>query len=74
MAERDRPTVISDGDVETIVAAFNGNARAALRAVMHDLSVLVRHHNATSSRGFARQQHELTLGWSGEAVRRPGIG
>lgn len=63
MAEHDAQLVVSDRDVDTLVAAFNGNPKAALKAVMHDLAVLVDHHNAATSRGFARRQQAVSVAW-----------
>ena len=74
MAEREDKDRVSERDVETLVATFNGDPRAALKAVMHDLSLLIDHHNAAASRGFARRQQTLSAGWGRGVESGPQVG
>lgn len=44
----------SDDVVEAVLAEFGGDARAAIRALLHDLEVLARDFEASVSRGYVR--------------------
>ena len=43
-----------DAEVEAVLAEFGGDARAAIRALLHDLAVLAADAEASTSRGFVR--------------------
>jgi hypothetical protein len=43
-----------DEEIEQLLLEFNGDYRAALRAVLHDLEVLARDHGKDVSRGYVR--------------------
>lgn len=49
-----RPSVITEGDVEAVLAEFGGDARAAIRALLQDLDILARDYAATVSHGYVR--------------------
>ena len=41
-------------EVEAVLAEFDGDARAAIAALLHDLDLLARDAAATTSRGYVR--------------------
>ena len=43
-----------EADVEAVIEEFGGDARAALRAVLHDLAVLAADYESCVSKGFVR--------------------
>jgi hypothetical protein len=47
-------TYPQEADVEAVIAEFGGDARAALRAVLHDLAVLAADYESCVSKGFVR--------------------
>lgn len=44
----------SEADVDAVLCEFEGGARQAIRALLHDLSVLAGDYEADVSRGFVR--------------------
>lgn len=62
-----------DAAVDAVIAEFGGDARAAIRALLHDIDVLARDFSSNVSRGFVR--HEKTI-WlrtiSGRAIEGGG--
>ena len=53
--ERDLETSFpTEADVEAVLSEFGGNAREAIRALLHDLAVLAGDYEADVSRGFVR--------------------
>lgn len=69
MSESAEPT---DVEVDAVIAEFDGDLRAALRALLHDLAVLALDRALTVSRGYVRGR------WLNDPVdlgpRRPGNG
>ena len=49
----------SDADVEAVLAEFDGDALAAVRALLQDLDLLARDYEQNVSRGYVRG----TLPW-----------
>ena len=47
-------TYPEEADVEAVIEEFGGDARAALRAVLHDLAVLAADNENCVSKGFVR--------------------
>jgi hypothetical protein len=47
-------TYPEEADVEAVLEEFGGDARAALRAVLHDLTVLAADYESCVSKGFVR--------------------
>jgi hypothetical protein len=47
-------TYPEEADVEAVIEEFGGDARAALRAVLHDLAVLAADYESCVSKGFVR--------------------
>jgi hypothetical protein len=47
-------TYLEEADVEAVIEEFGGDARAALRAVLHDLAVLAADYESCVSTGFVR--------------------
>ena len=41
-------------EVDAVLAEFDGDARAAIAALLHDLDVLARDASVTTSRGYVR--------------------
>ncbi len=41
-------------EVEAVLSEFDGDARAAIAALLHDLDLLARDAAATTSRGYVR--------------------
>lgn len=56
---RDQSEYPSDADVDAVVAEFDGDPRAAIRALLHDLDLLARDYEQSVSRGYVRG----TLPW-----------
>ncbi len=44
----------TEADVDAVLYEFKGDARAAIRALLHDLSTLAEDANSTTSRGYVR--------------------
>ncbi len=44
----------SEAEIDAVVAEFDGDLRAALRALLHDLAVLALDRALTVSRGYVR--------------------
>lgn len=44
----------TDADVDAALAEFGGDARGAIRALLHDLAALARDYESSVSRGFIR--------------------
>ncbi len=44
----------TDADVDAVLAEFGGNARAAIKALLHDLALLAGDYEKSVSRGFVR--------------------
>jgi hypothetical protein len=47
-------TYPEEADVEAAIEEFGGDARAALRAVLHDLAVLAADYESCVPKGFVR--------------------
>lgn len=50
----DEGTEPTEAEVDAIVAEFRGDVRAAIRALLHDLTVLALDRALTVSRGYVR--------------------
>ena len=48
------PSPSIEQEVDDLLAEFNGDARAAIAALFHDLSALALDAETTTSRGFVR--------------------
>ena len=44
----------SEADVDAVIYEFKGDAREAVKALLHDLAVLAGDYEADVSRGFVR--------------------
>ena len=53
--------VITDREVDKLLDVFNGNARDSIKALMHDLAILLDQGNKSGSRGFGRRDHRLSV-------------
>ncbi|POR55120.1 hypothetical protein [Bosea psychrotolerans] len=51
--EKTEPEV-SEQDIDDVLAEFDGDARAAIRALLHDQAALIRDAQQAVSRGFIR--------------------
>jgi hypothetical protein len=47
-------TYPEEADVEAVIEEFRGDARAALRALLHDLAMLAADYESCVSKGFVR--------------------
>ena len=54
---------IAEEEVDTLMAQFNGNARATIKALMHDLALMAEAYNADVPRGFRRRATSMTVSW-----------
>jgi hypothetical protein len=45
---------VTDDEIDAIISAFGGDAREAIRALLHDLMELALDSEAAISRGFVR--------------------
>lgn len=48
------PTTKIEAEIDAIIDEFGGDARAAFAALLHDLAVLARDTESTTSRGYVR--------------------
>ena len=48
------PLSPTEADVDVVLYEFKGDAREAIRALLHDLAVLAGDYEADVSRGFVR--------------------
>jgi hypothetical protein len=48
------PPFPAEGDVDAVLYEFKGDAREAIRALLHDLAVLAADYEASVSRGYVR--------------------
>ena len=48
------PSFPTDEDVDAVLSEFGGDARATIRALLHDVAILAEDYEATVSRGFVR--------------------
>jgi hypothetical protein len=48
------PVFTSEADVDAVLFEFQGDARAAIRGLLHDLAMLAEDANATTSHGYVR--------------------
>lgn len=53
-ADQPPPPYPADEDVEAILAEFDGDAREAIRALLHDLDLLARDYRRDVSKGYVR--------------------
>jgi len=53
-AEQDPPTDATEVEIDAVLAEFGGDPRAAIRALLHDLTLIIRDSQAAVSRGFVR--------------------
>lgn len=49
-----RQPTISDAEVDAVLAEFGGDAREAIRALLHDVAALARGFDGQVSRGYVR--------------------
>lgn len=47
-------TTRNEGEIDAILEEFGGDARAAIAALLHDLAVLAKDAESTTSRGYVR--------------------
>ncbi|WP_375458559.1 hypothetical protein [uncultured Enterovirga sp.] len=52
--EADHEPFPTDKDVDEVIGEFRGDARQAVRALLHDLAVLAADYDAPVSRGYVR--------------------
>ncbi|WP_296708489.1 hypothetical protein [Rhodoblastus sp.] len=45
---------VTDEEIDAVIAEFEGDPRAAIRALLHDLATLAVDSKAAVSRGFVR--------------------
>lgn len=63
MTEAAKP---SEAEIDAVIAEFDGDLRAALRAVLHDLAVLALDRALTVSSGYVRGD------WPADPAPAPG--
>ena len=51
---QDDPSFPSEAEVDAVLAEFGGDARATIRALLHDVAILADDYEATVSYGFVR--------------------
>ncbi len=54
-----RSAVDIEAEIEELLTDFNGDSRAVIRALLHDMDVIVRDYEATISKGYARSLRKL---------------
>ena len=64
--ETDQPTIlaVTEAEIDAVLHETKGDAREAIRALLHDLAVMAMDADAASSKGFLR-------GRFSEGRRRP---
>lgn len=58
MPDAEPPEIDAEKAVDAVLAEFNGDARAAIKALLHDLDMLAR-DSAAASRGLLRRARAL---------------
>lgn len=53
-APEPEPAFPTEADVDAVLYEFKGDARAAIRGLLHDLASLAEDANSTTSRGYVR--------------------
>ena len=48
------PAFPTEADIDAVIYEFKGDAREAVRALLHDLAILTGDYEADVSRGFVR--------------------
>lgn len=48
----DQPSEPTEAEVDAVIAEFDGDLRAAIRALLHDIAVLAADFTASVSRGY----------------------
>ena len=61
MDQPNEPVSESDAVVDAIITEFGGDARAAIRALLHDIDVLARDFDTSVSRGYVRREKTTWL-------------
>ena len=56
----DQPSKPTEAEVDAIIAEFEGDVRAAIRALLHDIAVLAANFAASVSRGYVRGRTPCT--------------
>lgn len=51
----------SEADVDQILGEFDGDHRAAIKALLHDVACLASDYGLSVSRGFIRRAPELKI-------------
>jgi hypothetical protein len=60
----------AEQDVDVLLEEFGGNARAAIRALLHDVEVLAADYDRSVSRGYVRGKPQLLAGRRALQVQR----
>ena len=55
-AEEQAEPRLDDDDIDAVIREFEGDARAAIRALLHDLDTLARGYGTGVSRGYVRRE------------------
>ena len=58
MATTERTPVVeaTEDEIDAVIAEFDGDLRQAIKALLHDLTSIVRDSEAVVSRGFIRRR------------------
>lgn len=54
--DAERPSYPSEADIDAVLEEFAGDARAAIRALLHDIGALAADYDRSVSRGYVRMQ------------------
>lgn len=56
----DQPSEPTEAEVDAIIAEFDGDVRAAIHALLHDIALLAADFAASVSRGYVRGRSSAT--------------
>ena len=61
MVERHQPNPEVEAEIDALLAEFDGDPRAAIAALLHDIGVLARGYDVGVSRGYVRRETRLKV-------------
>lgn len=61
MGEHGQPDTEVEAEIDSLLAEFNGDSRAAIAALLHDIGVLARGYDVGVSRGYVRRGTRLKV-------------
>lgn len=69
----DESSEATDAEVDAVITEFNGDLRAAIRALLHDLAVIAADFSQSVSRGYVRGRNVRNTTHLGERKNARGV-